>query len=393
MSIKRILKTKKCQKFINYLKSITDTRQKWKIKHHQYSIIFLVVLAMLSGCNKFKEYYCFGLKHYKQLKKFVEFPNGIPSHDTMERTMHRINPKELNDIICNYTIGLVDEKNIHVCIDGKFVKATKEGKTKVDAIDIVSVFVGKIKLSLYSEQTRTSENDKNELPVIKRLLDILYEKYKEKHFVFTIDAIAAVNPILSKIVSYGWDYVICIKSRSKHGTGFYENIVDEFNLQKDLKYTSTLTTGNGRIEKRKYYVIHDISNLIDKENWPTVKSIGKVNSNVENIKNKVVSFEDRYYLFSKKFTTSEFEMYQRAHWQIESFHNVLDNSFNEDRMRMKKGSSTLNTNLLRKLVWNIISISVASETYKSYTGFRDKHRLSSPIQLLYIILNALKSPK
>lgn len=130
MSIKRILKTKKCQKFINYLKSITDTRQKWKIKHYQYSIIFLVVFAMLSGCNKFKEYYYFGVKHYKHLKKIVEFLNGIPSHDTIKRAMHRINPKELNDIICNYAIGLVDDKIIHVCIDGKFVKATKEGENK-----------------------------------------------------------------------------------------------------------------------------------------------------------------------------------------------------------------------------------------------------------------------
>lgn len=94
-------------------------------------------------------------------------------------------------------------------------------------------------------------------------------------------------------------------------------------------------------------------------------------------------------MFSKNFSEDEFEKYQRSHWQIEAFHSVLDNSFNEDHMRMKKGSSTLNTNLLRKLVWNIISISLANEPYKSYTGFRDKHRLSSPTQLLYIILNAL----
>lgn len=112
-----------------------------------------------------------------------------------------------------------------------------------------------------------------------------------------------------------------------------------------------------------------------------------------NKKTNKKNHEIRYFIFSKSYKEKAFAKYQRQHWQIESFHYVLDYSFNEDHMRMKKGSSTLNTNLLRKLVYDVISVSLAADPYKSYTQFRDSHRLSTPQELLYIFLNAIKSPK
>ena len=54
--------------------------------------------------------------------------------------MHRINSDELNDVICSYAVDFIDDKNIHVCIDGKFARATKENKENKennDAIDIM----------------------------------------------------------------------------------------------------------------------------------------------------------------------------------------------------------------------------------------------------------------
>ena len=218
MSIKRLLKTKKCKRFINNLKAITDSRVQIKVKHQQHSILFIIILAMLSGCNKFNQYYYFGSKHFSQLKKYVDLKNGIPSHDTVKRAMHRINSDELNDVICSYAVDFIDDKNIHVCIDGKFARATKENN-------------------------------------------------------HTIDAIATINPILSLIVSYSWDSVICIKSHSSKGNDFYDYIVDEFKLKENMQSKTTIYKRNGRLEKRNYYIITDILNLIDKENWPSVKAI------------------------------------------------------------------------------------------------------------------------
>ncbi len=131
--------------------------------------------------------------------------------------------------------------------------------------------------------------------------------------------------------------------------------------------------------------------LVDK--WPSVKGIGKLETTMINKKSNTKNHEIRYFIFSSDYGNKEFAKYQRNHWQIESFHYVLDYSFNEDHMRMKKGSSTLNTNLLRKFVYNVISVCLATDPYKSYTGFRDSHKLSTPQELLYIILNVFDSPK
>ena len=397
MSIKRILKTKKCQRFIFLLKNITDSRQQWKIKHKQYSIIFIILLAMLAGCNKFKEYYWFAVHHKNRLAKFIELPNGIPSHDTMERTMHRIRSSELNDMIVSLVEQYIGDDVIHICIDGKFARATRDSSSNntIDAFDIVSAYIAGLHLSIYSKQTKTNDKNKNELAVIKELLVSLKESFPNAKFVITIDAIAAVNSILSMIVSYGWDYIICIKNKGKYNGGFAREIEEEFYLNEKNKafVVSDKKGKNGRIETRKYTTIKNVSNLPSIDKWATVKGIGKLETTMVNKKSNTKNHEIRYFIFSTCYGNEKFAKYQRTHWQIESFHYVLDYSFNEDHMRMKKGSSPLNTNLLRKFVYNVISVSLAADPYKSYTGFRDSHRLSTPQELLYIILDVIGSPK
>lgn len=192
---------------------------------------------MLSGCNKFKEYYNFAVHHYNRLKKLVELPNGIPSHDTMERTMHRVRSSELNELVVNLFGGFVDDEIIHLCLDGKFVRATRDSgnDSTVDAYDIISVYIAQLHLSISSRQTKTNENNKNETSIMRELLISLKETFPKAKFVITIDAIAAVNPILSLIVSYGWDYIICIKRKGKHNGGFARDIEEEFSLNNKLK--------------------------------------------------------------------------------------------------------------------------------------------------------------
>lgn len=395
MSIKRLLKTKKCQKFLTYIKEIGDDRQQWKIKHKQYSIIFIIILAILAGCNKFKEYYVFACKYQNRLSKLVDLEHGIPSHDTMERAIHRIKSIEFNALIIKFVSQYIPDRYLHICIDGKFVKATREGINSIDAIDIVSAYVAGVKLSIHSEQTRTNTNTKNEIGVMKQLLIKLHEILPNTRMVITIDAMAAVNPILSLIVSFGWDYIICIKSHgNKKNWGMYEKIVDEFNAYDNLVPYVTKCKENGRNEIRKYYVVNDVSNIEGIEKWNTIKAIGKVESKTINNKTSEVTDAKRYFLLSRQFTNKMFGDYQREHWEIESSNYILDNSFNEDHMRMKKGSSTLNLNLLRKFVMNVINLHVANVHHSSITSFRDTCKLlASPQELLYIILNPLNSPK
>ena len=99
MSIRRILRNKRFKKFIGRLSSLTDKRMKGKVKHPISSCLLIIILAELSGCNYFREFIAFANKHKSQLTKLGLLPNGVPSHDTLERIVQQVDRFELDELL------------------------------------------------------------------------------------------------------------------------------------------------------------------------------------------------------------------------------------------------------------------------------------------------------
>ena len=57
-------------------------------------IIVIGILAVLCGANGSNQFENFGKSKEEWLKKFLELPYGIPSHDTFNRVLSSINPQE-----------------------------------------------------------------------------------------------------------------------------------------------------------------------------------------------------------------------------------------------------------------------------------------------------------
>ena len=75
--------------------------------------------------------------------------------------------------------------------------------------------------------------------------------------------------------------------------------------------------------------------------------------------------EIRYYLSSLPVSVKKFAIAVRAHWGIEnSFHWVLDMTFNEDQSRIRKGHSPDNFALLRRFAMNILSLDTSNESIR-----------------------------
>ena len=72
-------------KLLEYLSTVTDNRQEKKIRHKMKDIISLVFFAMLGNADEWVEIEIFGKEHEKFLRRYLELPNGIPSHDTIQR--------------------------------------------------------------------------------------------------------------------------------------------------------------------------------------------------------------------------------------------------------------------------------------------------------------------
>ena len=106
----------------------------------------------------------------------------------------------------------------------------------------------------------------------------------------------------------------------------------------------------------------------------------------DNVCDEITNSE--YYYFTSEITIDEFMKIRRHHWAIEnSLHWVLDNSFREDRMRMKKGHASENMNLIRKFVLNVLTLTNC--TTESVSASRDNLKYDTPQQLLYKIIRSI----
>ena len=104
----------------HYFAAITDPRDQSKISHLLTDIIGLSLIATIAGSEGYDDIEEFGIARESWLRKYLQLPNGIPSHDTIERVFEVINPKEFNTCFVLWVqecFSLSDEQLLH--IDGK----------------------------------------------------------------------------------------------------------------------------------------------------------------------------------------------------------------------------------------------------------------------------------
>lgn len=380
MSIRRILRNKKFRRFIRCLSLLTDKRQKGKIKHPLESCLIIIILSELLGCNYFREFVLFGRKHESKLKKLKLLPNGLPSHDTLERIVHRVDKLELNKSLVNLLFPSLKNRPI-ISIDGKCIRATRDSSIKGSyggMKDIVTMFMSESKLSLLSYNNSDKGNEINVIPV---LLKMFRESYPNVKPYITIDGVAITREILGLLKEYEYDFAIVYKRSKETINELSKLLVDSLGEVKDKAFNSS------RIETRTFN-LYSPSGIVGIEQWLSyISYIGKMNSKVEYmITGEITNSE--YYYFTSDITIDEFMKIRRHHWAIEnSLHWVLDNSFREDRMRMKKGHASENMNLLRKFVLNVLTLTNC--TTESVSASRDNLKYDTPQQLLYKIIRSI----
>lgn len=380
MSIRRILRNKKFRRFIRCLSLLTDKRQKGKIKHPLESCLIIIILSELSGCNYFREFVLFGRKHESKLKKLKLLPNGLPSHDTLERIVHRVDKLELNKSLVNLLFPSLKNRPI-ISIDGKCIRATRDSSIKGSyggMKDIVTMFMSESKLSLLSYNNSDKGNEINVIPV---LLKMFRESYPNVKPYITIDGVAITREILGLLKEYEYDFAIVYKRSKETINELSKLLVDSLGEVKDKAFNSS------RIETRTFN-LYSPSGIVGIEQWLSyISYIGKMNSKVEYmITGEITNSE--YYYFTSDITIDEFMKIRRHHWAIEnSLHWVLDNSFREDRMRMKKDHASENMNLIRKFVLNVLALT--NLNHESVSASRDNLKYDTPQQLLYKIIRSI----
>jgi predicted transposase YbfD/YdcC len=307
----------KISKFIELFQSLPDERQEWKIKHKLIDIIFIVIAGVIADCDDWEEIEWFAKLKIGWFKKHLELPNGIPSHDTMERTFSWIDADAFRKCFMEW-VGLANKAEATgvIAIDGKTMRGAKDFSK--DAPHAINAWFSENGLVLGQVFVNGKGSEMKAIPGIIEMLDVSGQ-------IVTIDAAGTYKDIAETIASKKGDCVLALKANQptlfEDVKLFFEDALQEkghggYKIESVAKSEK----GHGRIERRTYYMTDEIDWLAQKAEWPGLKSIGMVKSRVENVQSGAVSQESRYFISSLPCGASRFAYAVRQHWGVESMH-------------------------------------------------------------------------
>lgn len=274
----------------------------------------------------------FGKEREEFLRKFLELPNGIPDSDTFRRVFEKVDPAELSAYLQNW-LSMEREKRCVVAVGGKTICGSANEKHR--AYHVVSAFVAENQITLGELEVGEKSNEITAVPELLDLIDV-------EGAIVTADAMSCQRKIVERIVERKADYTIGLKQNQPMLYQDTKDYMDTFSTQ--LPSLWTTEKGHGRIEKREYKLLTDLSWLEQRRDWSGLQALGMVCSYVTK-KDETCKFV-RYFITSLT-DISEFADSVRKHWSIENQHHwCLDVIFREDASRTRKDNSPLN---LRKL--------------------------------------------
>jgi predicted transposase YbfD/YdcC len=328
---------------------LKDPRRRHRRLHHLQDIIVIALCAIIAGAQDWQEIETFGRKRRDWLQRFLKLPNGIPSHDTLERVFHRLNPQAFQACFQTWVRAVQKALKIkHMAIDGKTLRSS--GSAQLGPLHLVSAWATAQRLSLGQVAVDAKSNEITAIPALLELLEL-------NGALVTIDAMGCQKAIAQQIVDQGGDYLLIVKDNQQHLLeDIQQSLTEAFETDfAGLEHDSyeTRERGHGREEYRCYTVLHNTAGLRGKNDWAQLTSIGMCYS--ERTVHGVTSEEVRYFIGSKKASAKYYGKGLRSHWGIEnSLHWQLDVTFQEDQNRVSKRNAAENLALLRRLTLSLL---------------------------------------
>ena len=361
------------------LRSVTDRRQTAKVLHKLEDLLFIAVVATIANAGCWEEIADFGAGHVDWFRRFIELPNGAPSHDTFERAFKWIDGKEFERVFILWMKEICHSGEFRIiALDGKTMRGSGDKQTGTKPLHVVSAWTSENNMVLGQVKTEEKSNEITAIPQLLELLDI-------QGAVVTIDAMGTQKQIAEMIVSKKADYVLSVKGNQQTmlediRAYFEEGLKTDF---KDMAYESCMTIekGHGRIEKREYILCNDIDWIDWRKAWKKLSGIGMVRRSIT--KNGQTSQEIAYFITSLPKNAEMFGKAVRGHWGVESMHWSLDVVLNEDKRIVRKDNGARNLAVLKRMALNIIQ---ADMKFEKASGTRKRFRASWDSQYLEEVL-------
>lgn len=341
--------------FLEHFSGIPDPRSMTNRKHLLIDILFITLCAVICGAKGWEEIAEFGMCRKDWLNKFIQLPNGIPSHDTFRDVFLFLDTEKFNESFGRWILDIAKKiPGEVISIDGKTSRRSSSKNKK--PLHLVSAWASKNSLILGQMKVNEKSNEITAIPEILRVLDI-------SGCIVTIDAMGCQKDIAAEIIEKGGDYILALKGNQGD---FHAQVKDFMDISVETKFEDiphekmeTIEKDHGRIETREYYLVNELDWLKNRDDWVGLNSVGVVVSQ-RKTRDKTTK-EARLYISSLKSDVKRFADGVRSHWGVESMHWTLDVSFQEDQCRKRMEKSPENFAIIRHFVVNLLK---KEQTYK-----------------------------
>ena len=327
-----------------YFRRLKDPRVVGRSRHRLIDIVVIAICGVIGNCDDWPDIELFAKNRMAWFNRFLALPEGVPSHDTLQRVFARLDPRVFMQCCVEWLRAVADLVGVgHIAIDGKTLCGS--ASSKLGPLHLVSAWATQAKLTLGEVAVDGKSNEITAIPKLLELLDL-------KGALVTIDAIGCQKAIAQKIVAAGGDYLLVVKGNQEH---LLEDIQTTMNraLDGDLPthQVTTITipsTGHGRRERRTCTVVTNLDTIRDRAAWPELKTV--IFCSRERTVNGQETVEAHYFISNRRMTARRFAEALRGHWGIENgLHWQLDVSFDEDASRIQDRNAAENFAFMRKL--------------------------------------------
>lgn len=322
------------------LRQLTDVRKAKGKRYRLETVLMIVVLAKLCGCDRPIEIAEWASNHREYLVKLMCLEREtLPHYNTYRRIMaYGVYQKEIDGLVGEYNRGGL-HGNVYA-LDGKAIRGMrkKDEESNEYLLSIYDVEQAKV---LSQVEVGCKENEITKAPQALNMVDVAQK-------VVTGDAMHTQRGLATQIVGAQGNYVLPVKENQPQ---LYKNIQALFapeypkpgfgKIQTDFLTAQKVNKGHGRIETR---IITTSEMLNPHAAWPALAQVYRLERQFQwrrNGRTYRTSNEVEFGITSltrKQASPLQLLHIRRTHWGIETgLHYRRDVTLKEDATRMTTG--------------------------------------------------------
>jgi predicted transposase YbfD/YdcC len=364
----------------DHFAALPDPRIDRAKRHQLLDIVTIAVCAVICGADSWVAVEAFGKRKEAFLRRFLELPHGVPSHDTFGRVFAALDPAAFERCFLAWVrAGVQATEGQVVAVDGKTLRRSHDRAAGKGPLHLVSAWAAANQVVFGQVAVDGKSNEITAIPALLQVLAL-------SGCIVTIDAMGCQKEIAGTIRSRDADYVLALKDNhpqlAADVAGVFADALGPNEGGYAVGYHEAWEKGHGRIERRRCWTIADpavIGWLDPAGAWPDLRTIAVV-AGERRIGGRVTA-EHRYYLSSLGGDAARLAAAVRSHWAIENrLHWVLDLAFREDECRVRAGHAAENLAVLRHIALNLLrqepTAKVGVATKRLIAGWDDAYLLA-----------------